>query len=292
MYELYQLGECSWYIDCPAKIGIYQQTENEVYLIDSGSDKDAAKKVKKVLEEKGWKLKGIINTHSNADHIGGNQYLQKQYGCKIFAPGIEAAFTNYPLLEPSFLFGGFPPKALRHKFLMAAESECADISDPDFPAELKAVPLPGHFFQMMGILTPDGTFFAADCVSSAATLEKYKVSFLYDVSEYLKTLDAVEKLDAKRFVPAHAEVCESMAELVDINRSCIREVAEKLLEICEEKLTSEEILKRIFDTYSLTMNFQQYVLVGSTVRSYLAWLLNDGKLEAVFEDNRLLWHRV
>ena len=34
----------------------------------------------------------------------------------------------------------------------------------------------------------------------------------------------------------------------------------------------EELLKLLFDEYELVMNFEQYVLVGSTVRSYLAWL--------------------
>ena len=40
------------------------------------------------------------------------------------------------------------------------------------------------------------------------------------------------------------------------------------------------------------MDFQQYVLVGSTVRSYLSWLKDTGKLSAAFEDNLLLWRRV
>ena len=40
------------------------------------------------------------------------------------------------------------------------------------------------------------------------------------------------------------------------------------------------------------MNFEQYVLVGSTVRSYLAWLKDTGRVDAVFEDHMLLWQRV
>ncbi len=45
-----------------------------------------------------------MNTHSNADHIGGNRYLQGQTGCKVYSGGIEAAFTKYPVLEPSFIY--------------------------------------------------------------------------------------------------------------------------------------------------------------------------------------------
>ena len=37
------------------------------------------------------------------------------------------------------------------------------------------------------------------------------------------------------------------------------------------------------------MTFEQHVLVGSTVRSYLAWLKDHGRLEVVFENNVLLW---
>ena len=69
MYELKQVGPQSYYINSPAKIGIYRQSGNEVYLIDSGNDKEAAKKVLKIAGQNGWRIKGIINTHSNPDHI-------------------------------------------------------------------------------------------------------------------------------------------------------------------------------------------------------------------------------
>ena len=43
MYELVKVGPQSYYINSPAKIGIYARSENEIYLIDSGNDKEAAK---------------------------------------------------------------------------------------------------------------------------------------------------------------------------------------------------------------------------------------------------------
>ena len=116
MYELIQVTERSCYIQCPAKIGLVRLEGDRVCLIDSGSDKDAGRKVRQILDANGWRLTAIYNTHSNADHIGGNQYLQRQTGCRIFAPGVERDFTQHTVLEPSFLYGGYPFRELRHKF--------------------------------------------------------------------------------------------------------------------------------------------------------------------------------
>jgi glyoxylase-like metal-dependent hydrolase (beta-lactamase superfamily II) len=292
MFELVRAGEKSYYINSPAKIGIYLQTDKDVYLIDSGNDKDAGRKIRKILDENGWNLKAIINTHSNADHIGGNRYLQQQTGCVIFTNGIETAFTRYPILEPSFLYGGYPFGDLRHKFLLAAESDAVDMTDERFPKELEIIPLPGHFFDMVGIRTPDGTVFLADCLSSASILEKYQLSFIYDVNAYLETLGRVEAMEAALFVPAHAEATTDIRELADLNRRKVCEIADKLISLCETPLNFEEILRKVFESYGLQMDFGQYVLLGSTVRSYLAWLRDNGRLSADFEDNRLLWRRV
>jgi len=69
-------------------------------------------------------------------------------------------------------------------------------------------------------------------------------------------------------------------------------IAERILSICEKPTNFEGILQEVFRGYGLAMNFEQYVLVGSTVRSYLSWLKDTGKLDAVFEDNMLLWQRI
>jgi glyoxylase-like metal-dependent hydrolase (beta-lactamase superfamily II) len=292
MYELNQVGEKSYYINCPAKIGIYQVNDKEVYLIDSGNDKDTAKKVRKILDEKNWNLSGILNTHSNADHIGGNQYLQQQTGCKVFSCGIEKAFTEYPILEPSFLYGGYPCKDLRHKFLLAKPSVVTNFSDESFPKEIEIIPLKGHFFDMVGFRTSDDTVFLADCLSSKETLDKYQIGFIYDVAQYLKTLETVKSIKAKIFVPAHAPAIDDIAGLADINIAKVHEIADKIFSICSEPICFENILQRLFSDYGLTMNFEQYVLVGSTVRSYLSWLKDNGKLSAFFEDNMLFWKRI
>lgn len=289
MYELIQVAENSYYIQSPAKIGLVRLDDTNVCLIDSGNDKDAGRKVRKILDANGWKLQAIYNTHSNADHIGGNKYLQGQTGCKIYVPGIDCDFTRHPILEPSFLYGGYPCKDLRHKFLLAQESDAEYLTEAVLPEGFEMIRLPGHFFDMVGFRTPDNVVFLADCLSSKETLGKYQIGFIYDVAAYIKTLEMVKSLTAKVFVPAHAAVAEDVSELAQYNIDKVREIADKIVELCREPLCFEVILQKLFAEYNLVMNFEQYVLVGSTVRSYLAWLKDTNRLDAVFENNMLLW---
>lgn len=291
MYELISVGENTWYIDCPAKIGVVRAADG-MYIIDSGNDKDAGRKVRQIFEREGWTLKGILNTHSHADHVGGNKYLQNNTGCSIFADAVEASFIEHPILEPAYLFGGFPPSDLRHKFLMAQESAAKPLSDPAFPKDITPVAIPGHYFGQTGFKTADGVFFIADSVCSKETLDKYTVSVLYDVKGAIATLDLLEASDAKLFIPSHAAPTEDIRELASYNREKIFAVKAFLLEICSGGLTFEEILQQVFTGFGLIMTFEQYALVGSTIRSYLAWLKEEKLLSASFEENRLVWRTV
>ena len=291
MFELVQVSENCFYIQSPAKIGLVKLNDQDVVLIDSGNDKDAGRKVRQILDANKWKLKAIYNTHANADHIGGNKYLQAQTGCKIYVPGIDCEFTRSPLLEPSFLYGGYPPKDLRHKFLMAQASDAEYLTKESLPEGFEIIPLPGHFFDMVGFRTPDDVVYLADCLSSRETLEKYRIGFIYDVAAYLQTLEMVKTMEAKLFIPAHAAVTDSIAELAQYNIEQVNEIADRILTRCEKPCCFEELLRQLFDAYALTMNFEQYVLVGSTVRSYLAWLKDAGRLDVSFEENRMLWSR-
>ena len=246
MFELIQLTERCFYIQSPAKIGLYRLNESEVCFIDSGNDKDAGRKLRQLLDKQGWKLRAIYNTHANADHIGGNRYLQAQTGCRIYAPGIDCAITRHPILEPAFLYGAYPPKDLRHKFLLAQESEVEPLTDEVLPEGFEIIPLPGHFFDMVGFRTPDGVVFLADCLSSAETLEKYQIGFIYDVAAYLDTLEKVKGMEARLFVPSHAAPTEDIAPLAQLNIDKVNEIAERVMTLCAEPRCFEAILQQLF----------------------------------------------
>jgi glyoxylase-like metal-dependent hydrolase (beta-lactamase superfamily II) len=289
--ELIQIGKKTYYIKNATNIGIYKIDEENVYIIDSGNDKDAGKKILKIVNEQGWNIKGIINTHSNADHIGGNKIIQDRTNCKIFTYGIEKNFIENPILEPSFLYGGYPFKDLKNKFLLAKESYVENI-DTNLPEGLEYINLKGHFFDMIGIKTSDNIYFLADALFSRETIEKYHLFFIYDIKEYLNTLNILKTLNGNLYIPSHCLATHDISNLIKLNENKIYEILNKITQICEAEKTFEEILKEIFDFYNLTMNTNQYVLIGSTIKSYLSYLYDNEKVSYEFKNNKMIWKKI
>lgn len=289
MYEFIQAGERTYYIDGPSRIGIYRMDEERVCLIDSGNDKSAGKKALKILAENGWRPEMILNTHSHADHVGGNRVIQERTGCKAYCAGPDRVFVEYTALEPAFLFGGSPYKELRNKFLLAQESRAEELTEEVLPEGMRMMRIDGHSFSMTAFGTEDGIWFIADGISGANIIEKYQISFLYDVEEYLKSLDRLKGLEGRLFIPSHGEVYTDMVSIVETNRNKVFEIADLLKDICKEGAGTEEVIQKVFDRYGLVMDANQYVLAGSTLRSYLSWMKGRGEIEAGFRGNRLWW---
>ena len=145
---------------------------------------------------------------------------------------------------------------------------------------------------MAGFRTPDDVVYLADCLSSRETIDKYQIGFIYDVGAYLDTLNMVKTMEAKMFIPAHAAASEEIAPLAQYNIDKVWEIGDRITGMCKEPKNFEAILQRLFTDYGLRMSFEQYALVGSTVRSYLAWLKDTKRIEGIFEDNMLLWKSV
>lgn len=291
--NLQKIASNTYLIPSPANVGIYVRDEQAI-LIDSGNDKEAGRQILKLLNGKNWKVKLIINTHSNADHIGGNAFIQNKTDCRIAATRIEAAFIQDPILEPSFLFGGFPNTRLTNKFLMAQPSRVTDIissSGKILDTNLEVISLPGHFFDMIGIKTPDNIMFIADTLFSEKIINKYHLFFLYDVKAHLETLQKLKTIEAEVFIPSHGIPTSSIKKLIDINESKVGEIISTILFFCERPATFDEILSRMCKKYEIDLNANQYVLVSNTIKSYLSFLGEEGKLGMSFSEGNVFWKK-
>lgn len=69
-------------------------SDNYIYLVHepesratAAIDPAVAEPVLKALDEMGWKLTHILNTHHHYDHVGGNLELKRKTDCTVIGPG-------------------------------------------------------------------------------------------------------------------------------------------------------------------------------------------------------------
>lgn len=289
--SLQQLRGNTYLVPSPANIGLYVENGRAI-LIDSGNDDEAGRQLAKLIAEQGWSLELIVHTHSNADHIGGNAFLQKKTGCRIAATALEAPFIHHPTLEAAFLYGGFPLPALRNKFLMAKPSTVTDLiaeEGPILATGLEALPLPGHYFGMIGIRTPDDVLFLGDSLFAAEIIEKYPLFFLYDIAAQLQTLERLRTTQAALYVPSHAAPSDDIATLIEVNAQRIAATLESIRRCCAGGASFEQILAELCREFAISLDANQYVLVGAAIRSFLAYLVTKAEVATVFGEGGLTW---
>lgn len=292
MYELNRLGEQSWYINCYAKVGIYQQTDKDIYIIDSGNDDNDARQIEKIIRENGWELKGILNTHAHVDHMGGNSYMQSVYDCPAFAKGAEAAIASHTQIEPVITYGAHPFDGARSRGFFAKSSVCYDVTDERFPKEVEVIDLPGHSIEHVGYRFPDGTVFIGDSAVGEELLAKYPILYVLNVGQYLESLKKLISLEPGLFVLSHGDVTSDISQVALSNINNIERICENILNICSEPKDMGQILKCIFDRYGMNMNYRQYVLTLAIIRAFVSYLVDTGRIEGVVENNTMLWRRI
>lgn len=292
MYELNQVGTHTYYISCTTNLGIYVYNGGSVCMIDAGCDNEAAQKALDHIAANGWRLEMVLNTHCHADHTYANAYLKEKTGCKIYSPSADAAISTYSYLNATYLFGGFPPKELDSKFTLAPACEVLPVTPDILPAGISCIHVDGHSFEQLAYRTPDDVWFVADSVIAAETFPKYKISFLYDIEEQLKTLERLKSLKGKLFIPSHRPPLEDIAPLAELNRINVLEVAEDIKCFCAEGVTIDELLEKIFAAYGIRLYIMQYALVGYTAKSYLSYLQRKGEIAPVFDGTKLKWKTV
>jgi predicted aldo/keto reductase-like oxidoreductase len=143
-----------------------------------------------------------------------------------------------------------------------------------------------------GIAKKIGFSFHDDAKLLKEVLDKYGVGYIYDIEAYLSTLETVKRLEAALFIPSHTAPTEDITPLAEYNVKKVLEVCECITDICAEAHTADEIITEVFLRYGITMNFEQYALVGSTVRSYLTYLMDKKAIFPYFNESRLLFERI
>ncbi len=286
---LIMLTEKTGYFEGPVTVGVHYAEKNRVILFDSGSDDSAARKMAGHFEKEGTVITAIINTHSHADHCGGNAHLQKRTGCRVYACGIEASLVRDPILEPMYLYGGGPLEALQNKFLQAAPTESViRVSTGEQEIEgvtLELIDLSGHSPAMAGIRTPDDVLFLGDGLIGIETAARHKILYHFNLGGMLASLDAIETLAAGAVVLSHGGLCSDVAAVAADNRGRLLAVNDRILGHVQEPIGREDLLEKLLADFGLTPALPLYYLNLGIVSSHLAWLCREKQVEAVMVGN-------
>ena len=285
----------TWAINFPSAVGIYVFPDNSCLLIDSGASAAFGRRTLKILENWGFQIRALFNTHAHADHCGGNRYLQETTGCEIYASPIEAAFMENPILIPYGLFSASPVQALKNKYLMP-EASRVDFRIEDIELFVnndcfRILPLPGHSLGHTGIITPDEVLFAGDSLTSIDILKGFPFLYLADVEKHLDTLNKLKVLNIEQVFLTHGGLQDNIPEIIDYNYQILMNLLEYILEVIGQPREREEILPLMVEKFNLPLNRNQYVLILASLSACLSYLCNTKQAKVYTENNRLLFRR-
>jgi glyoxylase-like metal-dependent hydrolase (beta-lactamase superfamily II) len=279
-------------------VGVLRGEGGRCVLIDTGlNDTSGKKAIKAVREELGGEVVAILTTHAHADHFGANATVVKRTGAKVYAPAFDEAVLRYPLLQPTLLFAGAdPPTSMRGGFMLADPSPVDVVIDGESISvegiDVEVVSLAGHSPNQVGYLV-DGVFFCADVVLPESVLAKYKIPYLYSVTDHLKALDAAERVDCTFAVPGHGPRVDRLDTLCELNRNLVLDVATRVVELSASPATAEEILTRLLTSYDANVaDAPAFYLLHPTVYAFLTHLEREGRVRHEVRDFQSLWTAV
>lgn len=311
--RLIKISEHVYILSMPTNVGIITiptlDNSLDIYLIESGNDDDTAQIISDFLKKtfNNFNLKAIINTHSHADHCGGNSYFVEHYNCQLWATKGEAALMEFPELETSLIWGGTPINEMRSKFLLAKpctvnkrfsneETIVLPTDNSNKQIKLKVISLPGHYLDQAGYLIEDtdnkSSLFLGDAISGRNIIKKYWIQYLFDEEKMKQSLLKISKIKADYYIPGHGNFVTEIEGLAELNILALLETENMILDELKVPKTTEEILKSVADRNNISLKTSQYFLIGSTLRSYISALHNANKIKLEIKDNKMLWQKV
>lgn len=290
--ELVRLSERTYYIRGPVNVGVIVISGNRVALVDSGIDSSYAKRIHKILSDYRYEVACILNTHSHADHCGGNNYFQHECGCRVLASPLETPIIKYPLIQSALLFSGAPTEDLTNRFIMAMPSEAEPFTGDELDIEgekIKVIDLPGHSINQKGFWF-DGTAFVADALFDDMFFKKHFLPFNYDPLVQLETLKSMRGIAAKYFVGGHFLHTNNIQNMIELNERHLKESVDIMMQILKSPKSQERIVKGFLDNFGLKKTGWEYFLFRASVNGYLSALHRKGLVSYKVLDNLAVWY--
>jgi len=295
--DLVQLTDNAYHLRAGSNAGLLVSGKRAL-LVDSGLDRDTARRILKHVAALQVKLAVIVITHAHADHFGGAGELKRRTGAPVLAPAFEAAVIENPLLEPVYLFAGAqPPRELEGKFILAQPCPMDGLLKPGRQEitgfEVEVIPAPGHAHNQMMIGAPqEGVCFAADAFFPPEVLDKYGIPFYVDIDQTLATLAALPALPYRVFAQGHGDAYDrdSLEQVLDYNIARVETIRDLAGAALATPADDSQVLQHVADALGLRIEQPAiYYLTRTTIHACLNSLRRAGLAELSLVENRLVW---
>lgn len=260
-------------------IGLYLDGDQGT-LIDTGIDENIVRKIYNFLNEKGIKIENVINTHSHADHIGGNSFLEKKGGIKFYSSNVESFFIMHTEFLPGYMFGSSPPNFLKNKFLMA---ENTSYVNTEFPKNFRIIDLSGHSWGMIGVITKDDVLFCADAFYSEIIVKKHPLLFHINTKNFMDSMEKLLKYDYIKVI-AHGGLVNNVEKTISTNMDAINNIIEFIFNNTPK--FKEDIYSDLSTMIGLNSPWEYYLNIVP-FNSILAYLEMQKKIKFSLKEGRI-----
>lgn len=290
----------TYYIKGGTNTGIYKFKDGSVLLIDPGLLGMRPKKIINLLEENNLKLKYIINTHEHGDHFeGGIVLLESNPNIKVFSSEEAKVFIENPNFAADYSMGGkaneflnlklFNEKNKRIKVDEVIKEGSLELNGEQF----EIIKLSGHTEGSIGILTSDKVLFVGDLFVASSMLSKFNLLLLYNVKEYLNSIGKIKDIDFEYMVIGHGkEIISKKAidEVVKNHKESVFKYINQVMELLEDRITMDNILKNILNNNDLSCNYKEYHYYRSTIVSIMSYLIDLKKVDYEIKNGEILYY--
>lgn len=290
----------TFYIKGGTNTGVYKYDDNRGLIIDPGLGGLRPKKIIQMLESNNIDLKFIINTHEHNDHYGAcNQFREHYKDLYILSSEYAKLYIEHPNLFSKYIIGGksneFMDGKLRSKSLEdvyideTLNEGIISLNSVDFTV----VDFKGHTLGSIGILTKDKILFVGDLLIGPEMLAKYDFLFIYDLQEYINSLNKLKNIEFEYLVLGHSKDIiskQDSGKLIKKHEDAINKYINQIRSELKSPMGLDNLLKNIIFRNNLKTNYKEYHFLKSSLVSVISYLSHLQEIDYILSGGELLYY--